>query len=100
MQEAHNKNYSMDKALTPHNGNHKWYKKRVLPPPLRYTNLQEAPVEAITLINVPQNNGVFCGTLIKKGKQKAQERKKRHRPTKTGYFLWDDVVLGTDAIST
>ena len=29
MQEAHNKNYSMDKALTLHNGNHKWYKKRV-----------------------------------------------------------------------
>ena len=29
MQEAHNKSYSMDKALTLHNGNHKWYKKRV-----------------------------------------------------------------------
>ena len=29
MQEAHNKNFSMDKALVLHNGNHKWYKKRV-----------------------------------------------------------------------
>jgi hypothetical protein len=29
MQEAHNKDFSMDKALTLHNGNHKWYKKRV-----------------------------------------------------------------------
>ena len=29
MQEAHNKDYSMDKALTLHNGNHKWYKRRV-----------------------------------------------------------------------
>lgn len=30
MQQAHNKNYDMDKALTLHNGNHKWYKKRVM----------------------------------------------------------------------
>ena len=29
MQEAHNKDFSMDKALTLHNGNHKWYKKKV-----------------------------------------------------------------------
>ena len=29
MQEAHNKDFSMDKALILHNGNHKWYKKRV-----------------------------------------------------------------------
>jgi hypothetical protein len=29
MQEAHNKDFSMDKALALHNGNHKWYKKRV-----------------------------------------------------------------------
>lgn len=29
MQEAHNENFSMDKALTLHNGNHKWYHKRV-----------------------------------------------------------------------
>lgn len=29
MQEAHNKDFSMDKALVLHNGNHKWYKKRV-----------------------------------------------------------------------
>lgn len=29
MQEAHNKDYNMDKALTLHNGEHKWYKKRV-----------------------------------------------------------------------
>lgn len=29
MQEAHNENFSMDKALTLHNGDHKWYHKRV-----------------------------------------------------------------------
>jgi hypothetical protein len=29
MQEAHNKDFSMDKALVLHNGNHKWYKRRV-----------------------------------------------------------------------
>jgi hypothetical protein len=29
MQEAHNKDFSMDKALVLHNGDHKWYKKRV-----------------------------------------------------------------------
>lgn len=29
MQKAHNKNFSMDKALVLHNGNHKWYHKRV-----------------------------------------------------------------------
>lgn len=29
MQEAHNENFSMDKALTLHNGNHKWYHRRV-----------------------------------------------------------------------
>lgn len=29
MQKAHNKNYNMDKALTLHNGNHKWYHRRV-----------------------------------------------------------------------
>lgn len=29
MQEAHNKEYNMDKALRLHNGNHKWYKRRV-----------------------------------------------------------------------
>ena len=29
MQEAHNKDFSMDKALILHNGDHKWYKKRV-----------------------------------------------------------------------
>ena len=29
MQEAHNKDYNMDKALTLHNGEHKLYKKRV-----------------------------------------------------------------------
>jgi membrane-bound lytic murein transglycosylase MltF len=29
MQEAHNKDYCMDKALKLHNGDHKWYKKRV-----------------------------------------------------------------------
>lgn len=29
MQEAHNKNFSMDKALQLHNGNHNWYKRRV-----------------------------------------------------------------------
>ena len=29
MQKAHNKDFSMDKALTIHNGNHKWYHKRV-----------------------------------------------------------------------
>lgn len=29
MQKAHNKNFSMDKALMLHNGNHKWYHKRV-----------------------------------------------------------------------
>lgn len=30
MQKAHNKNYDMDKAMTLHNGNHVWYKKRVM----------------------------------------------------------------------
>lgn len=29
MQEAHNKEYDMDEALRLHNGDHKWYKKRV-----------------------------------------------------------------------
>lgn len=29
MQEAHNKEFSMDKALRLHNGNHKWYHRRV-----------------------------------------------------------------------
>jgi hypothetical protein len=29
MQEAHNKDFSMDKALRLHNGNHKWYHQRV-----------------------------------------------------------------------
>jgi hypothetical protein len=29
MQEAHNKDFNMDKALVLHNGNHKWYKRRV-----------------------------------------------------------------------
>lgn len=29
MQKAHNKDFSMDKALTLHNGNHKWYHRRV-----------------------------------------------------------------------
>jgi hypothetical protein len=29
MQEAHNKEYDMDKALILHNGDHKWYRKRV-----------------------------------------------------------------------
>lgn len=29
MQKAHNENFSMDKALVLHNGNHKWYHKRV-----------------------------------------------------------------------
>jgi hypothetical protein len=29
MQEAHNKDFSMDKALILHNGDHKWYKRRV-----------------------------------------------------------------------
>ena len=29
MQEAHNKDFSMDKALVLHNGDHKWYKRRV-----------------------------------------------------------------------
>jgi hypothetical protein len=29
MQQAHNPNYDMDKALTIHNGDHKWYKRRV-----------------------------------------------------------------------
>lgn len=29
MQEAHNKDFSMDTALELHNGNHKWYKRRV-----------------------------------------------------------------------
>lgn len=29
MQEAHNKEYDMDKALELHNGDHKWYRKRV-----------------------------------------------------------------------
>ena len=30
MQKAHNKNYDMDKAMVLHNGDHKWYKKRVM----------------------------------------------------------------------
>ena len=30
MQQAHNKEYDMDKALILHNGDHKWYKKRVM----------------------------------------------------------------------
>ena len=29
MQEAHNKDFNMDKALRLHNGNHKWYHQRV-----------------------------------------------------------------------
>lgn len=29
MQEAHNKDFSMDKALILHNGDHNWYKRRV-----------------------------------------------------------------------
>lgn len=29
MQEAHNSEYNMDEALRLHNGDHKWYKKRV-----------------------------------------------------------------------
>lgn len=29
MQEAHNKDFNMDKALKLHNGDHKWYKRRV-----------------------------------------------------------------------
>jgi hypothetical protein len=29
MQTAHNENFSMDKALVLHNGNHKWYHQRV-----------------------------------------------------------------------
>ena len=29
MQKAHNKNFNIDKALVLHNGNHKWYHKRV-----------------------------------------------------------------------
>ena len=29
MQEAHNKDFSMDKALKLHNGDHKWYNRRV-----------------------------------------------------------------------
>jgi asparagine N-glycosylation enzyme membrane subunit Stt3 len=29
MQEAHNKDFSMDKALRLHNGNHRWYHRRV-----------------------------------------------------------------------
>lgn len=29
MQEAHNQEYSMDEALRLHNGDHKWYKRRV-----------------------------------------------------------------------
>jgi hypothetical protein len=29
MQEAHNKDFSMDKALILHNGDHMWYKRRV-----------------------------------------------------------------------
>ena len=29
MQEAHNEAYNMDKALILHNGDHKWYRKRV-----------------------------------------------------------------------
>ena len=29
MQEAHNKEFSIDKALILHNGDHKWYKRRV-----------------------------------------------------------------------
>ena len=29
MQKAHNENFSMDKALILHNGDHKWYHKRV-----------------------------------------------------------------------
>lgn len=29
MQKAHNKDFSMDKALTLHNGNHEWYHRRV-----------------------------------------------------------------------
>jgi hypothetical protein len=29
MQEAHNQDYNMDKALKLHNGDHKWYNRRV-----------------------------------------------------------------------
>jgi hypothetical protein len=29
MQEAHNQDYNMDKALRLHNGDHKWYNRRV-----------------------------------------------------------------------
>ena len=29
MQEAHNKDFNMDKALKLHNGDHKWYRRRV-----------------------------------------------------------------------
>lgn len=30
MQQAHNQEYDMDKALILHNGNHDWYKRRVM----------------------------------------------------------------------
>jgi hypothetical protein len=29
MQEAHNQDYNMDEALRLHNGDHKWYRRRV-----------------------------------------------------------------------
>lgn len=29
MQEAHNTEYNMDEALRLHNGDHKWYRRRV-----------------------------------------------------------------------
>lgn len=30
MQQAHNKNYNMDKAIILHNGKHEWYRRRVM----------------------------------------------------------------------
>lgn len=44
MQEAHNQEYNMDEALRLHNGDHKWYRKRVykeMDAILRYEQMRE-----------------------------------------------------------
>lgn len=49
MQQAHNKDYDMDKALTLHNGDHDWYKRRVMNAYQRIKKYEEVRTMLVSL---------------------------------------------------
>lgn len=55
MQQAHNQDYDMDRALTLHNGNHKWYKKRVMDEYERIKKYENLRNRLINLNNSEKN---------------------------------------------